>query len=84
MKITTKQKSLWSASFAAVTGFLAWLANTPPEQQDAVLGPLVALLPVHLRPTFGAIMKVLSTVAVIYSTVQASHSGPSNQTKTHK
>lgn len=76
--MTTKQKAIWSAVVAAVSSFLAWLANTPPEQQDALLGPLVGALPVSWRPTIGAAMKLLSSVAVIYSTVQASHSGTPN------
>lgn len=74
--ITTKQKALWSGVIAAASGFLAWLANTPPEQQDALLGPLVNSLPVTWRPSIGAAMKLLSSIAIIYSTVQASHAGP--------
>lgn len=77
MTITPKQKALWSAVTAATAGFLAWLANTPPEQQDALLGPLVSALPLTWRPTIGAAMKFLSSVAMVYSAIQASHSGPS-------
>lgn len=74
--ITPKQKALWSAVVSAVAGALAWLANTPPERQDALLGPLVDALPISWRPSIGAAMKLLSSVALVYSTIQASHSGP--------
>lgn len=76
---TSKQKAVWSAIVAAVTSALAWLANTPPEAQNAILGPLVDIMPVDWRPTIGAITKALSSVALVYSTIQASHSGPATK-----
>lgn len=77
-----KTKAIWAAIVSALSGFISWLANTPPSQQDAVLGPLVDLLPLHWRPIIGAGMKMLSGVAGIYATMQAAHSGPANQPPT--
>lgn len=73
---TPKTRALVGATIAGASGFLAWLATVPPEQQDALLGPIVSLLPLHWRPTIGAVMRALSSVAAIYTALQASHSGP--------
>lgn len=79
---TPKQKAVWSATIAAATSALAWLANTPPEQQNALLGPLVDAMPVSWRPYIGSAMKLLSSIAIVYSTIQASHSGPATKPAT--
>lgn len=74
--VTPKQKALWGSIVASVTAALSWLANTPPESQDAILGPLMALMPVTWRPTIGAATRAISSVATVYVAIQASHSGP--------
>lgn len=76
MIVTSKQKAFYASIVAASTGFLAWLANTPPTNQDALLGPLVDSLPVTWRPTIGAVMKFLSSIAMVYAAIHASKSGP--------
>lgn len=80
--VTPKMKALAGASVAGLTALLAYLANTPPEAQDALVGPIVALLPLAWRPTFGLVMRGLSSVATIYMAIQASHSGPATKPAT--
>lgn len=79
--MTSKVKTLWAAIIAGVTGLIAFLANTPPEQQDAVLGPFVAFLPVSWRPSIALFCRAISGAAGIYAAIHASHSGPQTPPK---
>lgn len=80
--MTPKLKAIISGSGAGVAGFLAFLANTPPSQQDGLLSALMAVLPVSARPEIAAIAKLLSEFALVYGIYQASHSGPATKPAT--
>lgn len=73
-----KLKAFWSGIVAGVTAFIAFLANTPPEQQDAVMAPFMALMPIHWRPSIALITRAISSAATIYAVVYASKSGPTH------
>lgn len=76
MIATPKIKALCAAIATGFTGFLAFISNTPPSQQEGLLGALLAVIPVAARPEVAAIAKLLSEVALAYGIYQASHSGP--------
>lgn len=76
--MTSKIKALTGAIIAGITALLAYVANTPPEQQDALVGPIVALLPIGWRPTIGLVMRAISSIATIYFAIQAHATTPAN------
>jgi len=65
-----------SAIVSGVSGFIVYLTTLPPEQQDAVTGPIVALIPVHWRPEISLIGKAIMTVSTFWAIFKAAHSGP--------
>ena len=71
-----KLQAKLSAAVAAVTGFVVYMATLPPQQQDAVTGPIVAIIPLTWRPEIGLIFKAIFTVATFWGIFKASHSGP--------
>lgn len=80
--MTPKIKAFIGAATTGVTGFLAFLANTPPSQQEGLLGALLGAIPVSARPEVAAIAKLVSECALAYGIYQASHAGPGTKPKT--
>ena len=70
-----------AAAVSGVSAFVAWLATVPPSEQNALLGPIVDLLPIDWRPAIGLFMRALSTFSTIYAVYQAAKSGPATQPK---
>lgn len=64
--MTAKLQSKISAWVAGLSGFIAWLVSLPPQNQDAVIKPLIELTPLDWRPTIGLVMRGLSTASLIY------------------
>jgi hypothetical protein len=71
-----KPQAILTAIVGAITGFVSFIANTPPEQQSALLGQLVELMPVEWRPTIALWARFISGVAVLWATYKAAQSGP--------
>ncbi len=80
--VTPKMKALAAGLGSGFMGFLAFLANTPPSQQEGILGALLAVLPVAARPEIAAIAKLLGEIGLVYGIYQASHSGPATKPTT--
>lgn len=80
--VTPKMKALGAGIATGAMGFLAFLANTPPSQQEGILGALLAVLPIAARPEIAAVAKLLSEVGIVYGLYQASHSGPATKPAT--
>lgn len=55
-----------SAWVAGVSAFVAWLVSLPPENQDAIIKPLIELTPLDWRPSIGLATRFLATVSTIY------------------
>lgn len=74
--MTPKMQALLSAVISGLTGFIGFLANTPPEQQAQVLGLLVEAIPLHWRPDVAIAASTVSKVLAVYSIYKAAQSGP--------
>lgn len=61
-----------TAWIAGVSSFIAWLVSMPPENQDAIIKPLIELTPLEWRPTIGLVTRGLATASVIYGTYKMS------------
>jgi len=60
---------------AAVAGFIVYMATLPPEQQDNITGPIVAVIPLTWRPEVGLIFKAVFSFAAFYGIYKASLPG---------
>lgn len=65
--MTDKLKAKLAAWVSAASGLIAYLVSLPPSNQDAVLGPIVALAPVDWRPEIGLITRGLAAASLIYA-----------------
>jgi hypothetical protein len=65
--MTERAKSKLSVWIAGISSFVAWLVSLPPENQDAVIKPLIELSPIGWRPTIGLISRALATGGMIYA-----------------
>lgn len=74
--MTNKLQAQISAVVTGLFGFLAWLANVPPEQQSGMLGAMVQVFPVTWQPTIALWSKGIATFAGFWSLYKAAHSGP--------
>ena len=67
---------LWIAGVTTSLGsFIGWLATVPPEQQDALMAPIVSILPLHWRPAIGLISRALASGGAIWG-LYVAHRGP--------
>ncbi len=78
---TSKIRAGIAGAVSGIASFVAWLATVPPSEQNALLGPLVDMLPLEWRPAIGLGMRLLATTSTIYAVYQAAHSGPSTPLK---
>lgn len=74
--MTHKLQATITAWVAGLSAFVAWLMTVPPEQQTALLGPLVELMPLDWRPAVGLATRVLATASTIFAVYRAAQSGP--------
>lgn len=74
--MTDKVQAKISAWVTGVTGFVGYVAALAPEQQDTLLGAIVAPLPLAWRPEIGLILKAVSGISLVYGLYKAAHSGP--------
>lgn len=81
MDVTNKLRAGIAGGVSGISAFIAWLATVPPEQQTALLGPLVELMPIEWRAGIGLGMRALATVSTIYAVYQAAKSGPQTPPK---
>lgn len=79
--MSSKTQAIVSSIFAAMFGFINWLATVPPEQQSGILATLVEVTPVQWRPTVGVWTRALMMFLGIYATYKAAHSGPQTPPK---
>lgn len=77
--MTHKFQALVTAWIAGLSAFIAWLMTVPPEQQTALLGPLVEVMPLTWRPAVGLATRLLATGSTIFAVYRAAQSGPSPQ-----
>lgn len=81
MTNTSKLRAGISGFISGVCAFIAWLVMVPPEQQTALLSPLVELTPIQYRDYVGLIMRGLATFSSIYAVYSAAQSGPATPPK---
>lgn len=79
--MNSKLQSLLYGIGAAITGYVAYFIALPPQLQTGILGDLIALCPPSWQPAAGATAKTISTLAGLYATYKASHSGPQTPPK---
>lgn len=76
--MTNKTQAIFTAWIAGVSSFLAWLVSLPPENQDALIKPMIELTPLDWRPAIGLASRALATATTIYAVYRAAHSGPNS------
>lgn len=69
------------AWIAGISAFISWLVSLPPENQDALIKPMIELTPLDWRPAIGLVSRVLATGSTIYAVYKAAHSGPQTPPK---
>lgn len=79
--MTSKLQAILGGVLTGGFGFIAWLIALPPELQTGVLGQVVAMCPPAAQPAVGFWCKTFATIAGIYATYKASHSGPQTPPK---
>lgn len=79
--MTHKLQALLTAWVAGVSAFVAWLMTVPPEQQTALLGPLVDVMPLQWRPAVGLATRAIATASTIFAVYRAAQSGPQSPPK---
>lgn len=72
--MTQKLQAKISAWIAGISSFVAWLVSLPPENQDALIKPLIELTPLDWRPAIGLVTRALATATTIYAVYKAAHS----------
>lgn len=79
MNNTSKLRAGVSGIVSGLSAFVAWLVMIPPEQQTALLSPLVELTPIMWRDEVGLFFRGLATVSSIYAVYSAAQSGPATK-----
>lgn len=74
--MNSKLKAIISAWVAGISSFVAWLVSLPPENQDALIKPMIELTPIDWRPAIGLFTRAIATVSTIHAVYSASHAGP--------
>jgi hypothetical protein len=72
--LTPAQKTKWSAYVSGVSGAISYLLTLTPSAQNAVLAPIIGILPPGWLGYVGTLMKALSIASLIYAFVSA-HKG---------
>lgn len=70
--MTNRTQAIFSASVSGVSSFVAWLVSLPPENQDALIKPLIEFTPIDWRPAIGLVTRALATISMIYGAYKAS------------
>lgn len=71
--MTAKLQAIITAWIAGVSSFIAWLVSMPPENQDALIKPLIELCPINWRPAVGFVSRLLATASIIYGAYKTAH-----------
>jgi hypothetical protein len=74
--MSPKIQAIVAGIVSGVTGFVSFIANTPPSQQAHLLGAIVDMVPVELRPDVAVWCRSVSTITGMWMAYKASHSGP--------
>lgn len=77
--MTAKAQAILSAWIAGLSSFIAWLVSMPPQNQDAIIKPLIELTPIEWRPAIGLATRALATGSMIYGAYKISHPQPPKQ-----
>lgn len=76
------QQALLSGIIAGITTFLGWFIALPPEQQNSLIAPIIATVPVARQPNLAVGMKLIGTASSIYAVFKAAQSGPAKPPST--
>lgn len=77
--MSPKLQAITTGAVSAFTGFISFIANTPPEQQSDFLATLLEFIPITWRPQVAVYFGALSKLLLFWSLYKAAQSGPSSK-----